>query len=96
MPIALTHSTSPIPSGNRNVSGSLNGGVVNHSAILLLITGGCVQFSMVVQIERRSERVGRHPVGGWAPVAHADSDRKDAAEQMVGRVPSRDAAGVAS
>ena len=30
----LTHSTGPMPSGKSKTSGSLNGGVVNHSAVL--------------------------------------------------------------
>ena len=47
----FTHSTSPIPSGNRNVSGSLNGGVVNHPRSFSQITGGLRHSSIVVQIE---------------------------------------------
>ena len=47
----FTHSTSPIPSGNRNVSGSLNGGVVNHPRSFSQITGGLRHSSIVVQME---------------------------------------------
>jgi len=47
----FTHSTGPIPSGNTNVSGSENGGVVNHPRSRSHTTGGLRHSSIVVQIE---------------------------------------------
>jgi hypothetical protein len=47
----LTHSTGPIPAGKVNVSGSLNGGVVNQPRSFSQITGGLRHSSIVVQIE---------------------------------------------
>src|SRR5499433_1395869 len=48
----LTHSTGPIPAGNANVSGSLNGGVVNQPRSRSQMTGGFRHSSIVVQIEK--------------------------------------------
>src|SRR5690349_23358017 len=47
----LTHSTGPMPSGNSNTSGSLNGGVVYQPRSASQITGGFRHSSIVVQIE---------------------------------------------
>jgi hypothetical protein len=47
----FTHSTGPIPAGNVKVSGSLNGGVVNHPRPSSQTTGGLRHSSIVVQIE---------------------------------------------
>ena len=46
----LTHSTGPIPSGNTNVSGSLNGGVVYQPRPSSQMTGGLRHSSIVVQM----------------------------------------------
>ena len=46
----LTHSTGPMPSGNSNTSGSLNGGVVNQPRPSSQITGGLRHSSIVVQM----------------------------------------------
>ncbi len=48
----FTHSTSPMPSGNRKTSGSLNGSVVNQPRSRSQTTGGLRHSSMVVQIEK--------------------------------------------
>ena len=48
----FTHSTSPMPSGNVNVSGSLNGAVVNQPRSRSQMTGGFRHSSIVVQIEK--------------------------------------------
>ncbi len=48
----FTHSTGPIPSGNVNTSGSLNGSVVNHPRSFSHTTGGLRHSSIVVQIEK--------------------------------------------
>ncbi len=47
----FTHPTGPIPSGNTNVSGSLNGRVVYQPRSFSQITGGFRHSSIVVQIE---------------------------------------------
>ena len=47
----FTHSTGPMPSGKSNVSGSLNGGVVNQPRSRSQMTGGLRHSSIVVQIE---------------------------------------------
>ena len=47
----LTHSTGPMPAGNANVSGSLNGSVVNQPRPRSQITGGLRHSSIVVQME---------------------------------------------
>ena len=46
----LTHASGPIPSGNENVSGSLNGAVVNHPRSRSKMIGGLRHSSMVVQM----------------------------------------------
>ena len=79
----FTHSTGPMPSGNTNVSGSENGGVVNQPRSRSQITGGLRHSSMVVQIEN----VGREGVAvddEVGAVAHAAL--VDRAEQLVGGV----------
>ena len=48
----LTHSTGPIPAGKTNVSGSLNGAVVNQPRSASQITGGLRHSSIVVQMEK--------------------------------------------
>ena len=47
----FTHSTGPMPAGKVNVSGSLNGGVVNQPRSFSQITGGLRHSSIVVQME---------------------------------------------
>ena len=52
----FTHSTGPMPSGKSKTSGSLNGGVVNHSPSCQ-ITGGLRHSSMVVHIENDGAKI---------------------------------------
>ena len=52
----LTHSTGPIPSGKSNVSGSLNGGVVNQPRSRSQMTGGFRHSSIVVQMENEGAK----------------------------------------
>ena len=47
----FTHSTGPMPSGNANTSGSLNGSVVNQPRPFSQTTGGFRHSSIVVQME---------------------------------------------
>ena len=47
----FTHSTGPMPPGNSNTSGSLNGAVVNQPRSRSQITGGLRHSSIVVQME---------------------------------------------
>ena len=47
----FTHSTGPMPSGNVNVSGSENGGVVRKPPSRSQMSGGFRHSSIVVQIE---------------------------------------------
>ncbi len=83
----LTHSTGPIPSGNSNTSGSLNGGVVNQPRPSSQITGGLRHSSIVVQMLNDGSEViaGDDQVG-----AVADAELVDLAEQVVGRVARED------
>ena len=57
----LTHSTGPMPSGKSKTSGSLNGGVVNHSPAPdpspAQITGGLRHSSIVVHIENEGAKI---------------------------------------
>ncbi len=53
----FTHSTGPMPSGNTNTSGSLNGGVVNQPASFSQTTGGFRHSSIVVQIENDGAKI---------------------------------------
>ena len=52
----LTHSTGRSPRGSSNISGSLNGAVVNHRVSLSQMTGGFRHSSIVVQIEKVGQK----------------------------------------
>ncbi len=79
----FTHPTGPIPSGNTNVSGSLNGAVVNQPPILLPDHGRVQTFlDRRPDRERRRERVALD----LDVRTVTDPHLVDLAEQLVGRV----------
>ena len=83
----LTHSTGPMPSGNSNVSGSLNGGVVYQPRSFSQMTGGLRHSSIVVQMLND----GREVVAGDDEVRPvADPELVDLGEEVVGRVAGED------
>ena len=84
----LTHSTGPMPSGNSNTSGSLNGGVVYQPRVLLP-DDGRVQalLDRRPDAERRGEDLVAVVVAHDEVRAVAHAELVDLAEQVVGGVP---------
>ena len=53
----FTHSTRPMPSGKSNISGSLNGSVVNQPRSFSKISGGFRHSSIVVQMLKDGAKI---------------------------------------
>ena len=86
----LTHSTGPIPSGKSKTSGSLNGGVVNHSAVLPDHRRVEALLDRGPHRERRREDLVAVVVGDHQVGAVAGAELVDLGEQVVGGVPRED------